>query len=368
MRILAAFSAALGIGACAAATTPGGVPLEVATLATGLQAPTALVFLPDGRGLLAERRAARVSLLEKAGSLTPLSGDIGTQVVTGEDSGVHDLALHPEHESNGWIYVSYSHGTAERSTTAVDRFRLRDTTIAERERIFTAEAWNEDRFHYGGRMAFVDGHLFVTIGDRHRQDRVQDLRNHMGKIVRLRPDGSVPADNPFAGRPRARAETWAYGLRNAQGLAVDPRSGELWCNEHGPLGGDELNRVTRGANYGWPVVSFGWEYDGGAVGMGITRREGMEPPAWVWTPAIAPSGLLLYRGDLFPGWKGSFLSGSMAQQHLNRVVMAEGRVVLEERILDRKAHRVRLVAEGPDGSVYLGSDDGRLTRLRPAAP
>jgi glucose/arabinose dehydrogenase len=216
-------------------------------------------------------------------------------------------------------------------------------------------------------MAFAEGHLFVTVGDRHRQDRVQALRNHHVKIVRLRDDGGVPADNPFVerGPERARPETWSTGHRNPQGLAVHPFTGELWSSEHGPMGGDELNLVKRGANYGWPVISWGFEYGGGPVGMGITQRDGMEQPRWVWTPAIAPSGLVIYRGDRFPGWKGSFLVGAMAQQHLNRLVMAEGRVVLEERILDRRAHRVRLVAEGPDGSVYLGSDDGKLTRLRP---
>ena len=352
-----------------AAQAPTGVRFEADVLATQLQAPTALAFLPDGRAVLAERRAARLSVLDpRTGSLTAISPGLEAHVLTGEDAGLHDVVAHPEHGSNGWLYASYSHGTPERSTLAVDRFRLRDGGVVDRERIFTAEAWNEDRFHYGGRMAFAGGHLFVTIGDRHRQDRVQDLRNHMGKIVRLRPDGTVPDDNPFVGRPRSRAETWAYGLRNSQGFVVDPRNGVLWAHDHGPRGGDELNLVKRGANYGWPVVSFGWEYSGGAIGMGITQREGMEPPVWVWTPAIAPSGLVLYRGDLFPAWKGSFLAGSMAQQHLNRVALAEGRVVLEERILDRKAHRVRLVAEGPDGSVYLGSDDGRLVRLRPASP
>ena len=363
MRI---FLAAAALALAAQAQGPSRVAAEV--VATGLQAPTALVFLPDGRGLLAERRSATVSLYDpRTHAITALSGDLQGTVLTGQDAGVHDLALHPDFAANGWVYVSYSLGTVERSTTAVDRFRLRGTDIVERQRIFTAEAWTDDRYHYGGRMAFAGGHLYLTVGDRHRQDRVQDLRNHYGKILRLRDDGSAPSDNPFVerGAERARPEIWSTGHRNPQGLAVDPRTGELWCSEHGPLGGDELNLVKRGANYGWPVISYGWEYNGGAVGMGITRREGMEQPHWVWTPAIAPSGLAIYRGDLFGAWKGSFLVGAMAQQHLNRLVMAEGRVVMEERILDRKAHRVRLVAEAPDGSVYIGSDDGKLTRLTP---
>jgi glucose/arabinose dehydrogenase len=361
--------------------TAQGVRYQVEILATGLQQPSAMVFLPDGHALLVERRSAKIDLVDvKSGSLIALDGgfealigkDAGVQdaarppALTGEDAGLHDIALHPEYARNGWIYISYSSGEPERSTTVVDRFRLRGNSIVDRERIFTANAYSEDRFHYGGRLVFVGNYLFVTVGDRHHQNRAQVLTNHAGKIIRLYDDGRVPPDNPFVDRKDALPEIWSYGHRNPQGLVVHPETGELWEHEHGPLGGDELNIIKRGGNYGWPVISYGWEYSGGPIGMGITAKEGMEQPFWVWTPAIAPSGMFIYTGAKFPPWRGSFFIGSMVQHHLNRLVIAEGHVVLEERLMYGKAGRVRLVAQGPDGDIYIANDDGQLLRLRPA--
>lgn len=372
----------LGIGSSGAQTVfnADSVRFQVDVVAMGLQQPSAMVFLPDGRALVVERRSAKVDLLDvKSGALTALEGgfealigkDTGVHdaarpaALTGEDAGLHDIALHPHYAKNGWIYVSYSSGEAERSTTVVDRFRLHEKSIVDRERIFTADAYSEDRFHYGGRLAFVGEYLFVTVGDRHHQNRAQVLANDAGKIIRLRDDGQVPPDNPFVGRQDARPEIWSYGHRNPQGLVVHPETGELWENEHGPLGGDELNIIRRGANYGWPVISYGWEYSGGPIGQGITAKEGMEQPIFVWTPAIAPSGMFIYTGDKFPAWRGSFFIGSMAQHHLNRLVIQDGHVVLEERLMYGKAGRVRLVAQGPDGLIYIGNDDGQLLRLSP---
>jgi aldose sugar dehydrogenase len=339
------------------------------------------VFLPDGSALLAERRRVQISRFDpKTNVLTPI--DLGLSVLvgeesgvhdpkrppalTGEDAGLHDIALHPDFARNGWIYVSYSSGTRERSTTAIDRFRLRGNQVLDRERIFTADAYSEDRFHYGGRMVFKDGFLYVTIGDRHHQDRAQELDNHAGKILRLTDTGKVPPDNPFVGDKDAKPEIWSYGHRNPQGFILDPATGDLWSHEHGPLGGDELNLVKRGANYGWPVISYGWQYDGGPIGKGIVRQDGMEQPLWVWTPAIAPSGMILYTGEKFPQWRGSFFIGAMARPHLNRIVLEEGGVVIEERLLNRKVGRVRLVAQSPEGLIYIGCDDGKLLRIEPA--
>jgi len=358
-----------------------GVRYQTEVVATGLQQPSAMVFLPDGRALLVERRSAKVDLLDvKSGAITALEGGFAPltgketgapdatrqSVVTMEDAGVHDIALHPNYANNGWIYISYSLGEHERSTTAVDRCRLRGNRLVDRERIFTAQAYSEDRFHYGGRLTFVGEYLFVTVGDRHHQNRAQQFSNHAGKILRLYDDGRVPSDNPFFGRADTRPEIWSYGHRNPQGLMVHPQTGELWSHEHGPLGGDELNIIRRGANYGWPVISWGWEYSGGPIGMGITAHEGMEQPVWVWTPAIAPSGMFVYTGNAFPAWRGSMFIGSMAQHHLNRLVIQDGRVVVEERLMYGKVGRVRLVAQGPDGFIYIGNDDGQLLRLRPA--
>jgi glucose/arabinose dehydrogenase len=357
-----------------------GVRYQSEIVATGLKQPSAMVFLPDGRALVVERGSAKLDLLDvNSGSLTALEGgfealigkDAGVHdaarppALTGEDAGLHDIALHPDYSKNGWIYISYSNGEPERSTTVVDRFRIRGNSVVDRERIFTANAYSEDRFHYGGRMVFVGNYLFVTVGDRHHQNRAQELTNHAGKIIRLFDNGRVPPDNPFVGRKDALPEIWSYGHRNPQGLVVHPETGELWEHEHGPRGGDELNIIRSGANYGWPVISYGWEYSGGHIGMGVTAKEGMEQPAWVWTPAIAPSGMFIYTGDKFPAWRGSFFIGSMAQHHLNRLFVVDGHVVLEERLMYGKAGRVRLVAQGPGGEIYIANDDGQLLRLRP---
>src|ERR1700722_3744022 len=361
------------------------VRYQVEVLATGLQQPSAMVFLPDGRALLVERRSAKIDLVEltsdaKSAPLTPLDGgfealsgkDTGIHyparpaALTGEDAGLHDIALHPNYANNGWIYISYSFGEVERSTTVVDRFTLHGKSLVDRERIFTANAYSEERFHYGGRMVFVGDYLFVTVGDRHHQNRAQELTNHAGKIIRLHDDGRVPDDNPFVGVKDALPEIWTYGHRNPQGLVLNQETGELWEHEHGPLGGDELNLIKRGANYGWPVISYGWEYSGGPIGKGITKQDGMEQPIWVWTPAIAPSGMFIYTGDKFPTWRGSIFLGSMSQHHLNRLVIADGHVVLEERLIYGQFGRIRLAAQGPDGFIYVGNDDGQLLRLRPA--
>jgi aldose sugar dehydrogenase len=355
------------------------VRFRTEVVAIGLKQPSAMIFLSDGRALVVERQKG-VDLLDvKSGAVTPLEGgpealignDTGVRdanrpaTLTGEDAGYHDIALHPDYAKNGWIYLSYSEGPRERSTTVVDRYHLRENKLVDRQRIFTADAYSEDRFHYGGRMVFLGGYLFLTVGDRHHQDRAQELSNHAGKILRLRDDGTVPPDNPFVGTKDTRPEIWSYGHRNPQGLVVHPETGELWENEHGPLGGDELNIIRRGANYGWPVISYGWQYSGGPIGKGITAQEGMEQPVWVWTPAIAPSGMIVYAGMKFPQWRGSFFIGAMAGHHLNRLVVQDGRVVVEERLMNRQAGRVRLVAQSPDGFIYVGNDDGQLWRLRP---
>ena len=207
------------------------------------------------------------------------------------------------------------------------------------------------------------------MGDRQHRDKVQDRSNHAGSIVRLHDDGRVPEDNPFIGvedeRNPPRPELWTYGHRNPQGLYVHPETGELWENEHGPRGGDELNLIKKGANYGWPEISFGFEYDGGPIGKGIVHKEGMEQPVWVYVPSIAPSDLVIYQGDAFPAWKGSFLIGSLAFVHLNRLVLRDGAVVVEERLASGPLGRIRSIAVDAGGYIYLGSDGGDIWRLRP---
>jgi glucose/arabinose dehydrogenase len=338
---------------------------RVEPLLEGLGLPVAIAFLPGGRALIADRNSENLYLWDgRATTVTMVSGL--PPIVTGEETGILDVVLHPEYQANGWIYLAYGDGVAERSTTAVDRFQLNGSRATDRQRLFTANAYGEDRLHYGGRVAIRDGYLYITVGDRHHEDRAQELSNHAGTIVRLHDDGRVPADNPFVGRDSALPEIWSYGHRNPQGLVFHPETGQLWSHEHGPLGGDELNLIQKGANYGWPEISYGWEYSGGPIGKGIVSQEGMQQPVWLWTPAISPSGMFFYRGNAFPGWRGSLILGSMGRRHINRLVLNEGRVILEERLIHRKWGRIRCVAEGPDGLIYFCTDDGRVLRLRPA--
>jgi glucose/arabinose dehydrogenase len=352
---------------------------QAETVATGLKQPTAMTFLPDGTALIVERQKGIDRYDPKTNKLTPLEGPdalVGTDTgvhdanrpatLTGEDAGFHDIILHPDYSKNGWIYLTYSDGPRERSTTVVDRFHLQANKLVDRQRIFTADAYSEDRFHYGGRMVFIDGYLYVTVGERHHMDRAQELTNDAGKILRLRDDGSIPPDNPFVNAKDAKPEIWSYGHRNPQGLVVRPDTNELWEHEHGPLHGDELNLIKRGANYGWPIISYGWQYAGGPIGKGITTEKDMEQPVWVWTPGIAPSAMIFYTGTKFPKWRGNILLGAMAGHALIRLALQDGRVVVEERLMNRQSGRVRLVAQSPDGDLYIGNDDGQLLRLKPA--
>jgi glucose/arabinose dehydrogenase len=226
------------------------------------------------------------------------------------------------------------------------------------------------QYHFGGRIKFNNGYVFFTVGDRQHEDRVQDRSNHIGSIIRLHYDGTVPKDNPFVTqneeeRNKPLAEIWSYGHRNPQGFYVHPETGELWANEHGPRGGDELNLIKKGGNYGWPEISYGFQYDGGPIGKGITSQEGMEQPAWVYVPSIAPSDLLIYEGAAFPKWKGSYFIGSLALVHLNRLAFRDGAVVLEERLVNGVLGRVRSIAADTSGYIYLGTDLGEIWRLRP---
>jgi glucose/arabinose dehydrogenase len=336
----------------------------------GLSQPAALEFLPDGRLLVAQRDRGVITVADlSAGSTENLAG-LPPLVVYG-DAGVHDIELHPDFAQNGWIYISYTEGEEVHSTGVVDRFRLQGNRAVDVERVLTADAYSEDAYHIAARMTFVDGYLYVAFGDRQHPPKAQDNSNHAGTVVRLKDDGAVPDDNPFVGaaaeegKPTPRPEIWSYGHRDPMGLYRHPATNELWLHEHGPRGGDEVQRVTRGANYGWPIVSYGFQYDGGPVGMGIPWREGMEIPSWVYVPSIAPSDLVIYQGDAFPAWQGNFLIGAMAGMHLNRLVLRDGEVVAEERLAQRLLGRIRSIALDSAGRVYLGSDNGEVWRLQP---
>jgi len=335
----------------------------------GISQPSAIEFLPDGRALVAQRDRGLLTLADfNSGKSTDIEG-LPRLVVYG-DAGIHDIELHPQYAENGWIYISYTDGEEVHSTAVLDRFRLDGSRAVDVQRLFTADAYSEDAYHLAARIAFADGYLFMAFGDREHPAKAQDNSNHAGTVVRLHDDGSVPDDNPFVGveeqgKPKPRPEIWSYGHRDPMGLYLHPETGELWLHEHGPRGGDEVQRVKRGANYGWPIVSYGFQYDGGPVGMGIPWHEGMEIPTWVYVPSIAPSDLVIYQGAAFPAWRGSFLIGAMAGMHLNRLVLRDGEVIAEERLAQRLLGRIRSIAVDREGLIYLGSDNGEVWRLRP---
>lgn len=336
---------------------------------TGLSEPGAIEFLPDGKALVMQRDRGVMTLVDfGAGEKTDIVGMPDMLVFS--SAGAHDIELHPQYAENGWIYVSYSEGEEFHSTVVLDRVKLDGIRVTERERLFAADAYGETAYHYGARIQFDDGYVFMTIGDRQHPERAQEVDNHAGTIVRLHDDGRVPDDNPFIdqkkdGGTAFRPEIWSYGHRNPQGFYRHPETGELWSDEHGPRGGDELNRVKRGANHGWPVTSYGFQYDGGPIGMGIPYKEGMEIPVWVYVPSIAPSDLVIYEGDAFPAWQGDFLIGAMAGRHLNRLVLKDGEVIAEERIGKNLMGRIRSIAVDAAGLIYLGNDDGEVWRLGP---
>lgn len=349
---------------------------RVVTVVDDLERPWSFAFLPEGDMLVTEllgrlRIVRDGSLLEE-----PVAGV--PDVLAGGQGGLLDVVLHPDFASNRLIYLSYSKPLAdsEGATTAVVRGRFENDRLTEVEQIFEADS--RGRGHYGCRLAFDgNGYLFITVGDRQRPPEgdleahsAQDLSNHHGTVIRIHDDGSVPTDNPFVGQTGAHPEIWSYGHRNAQGLAIHPETGDLWINEHGPQGGDELNLIRPGLNYGWPVVGYGVNYRSGtAIHEGI-QREGMESPVHFWVPSIAPSGFLIYTGDRFPEWRGNFFVGGLSGQQLARLTV-DGQEVQQEETLHFGRGRIRDVRQGPDGYIYLAIDDRRggltpIVKLEPA--
>ena len=348
-------------------------PLDVQTVASGLENPWGLAFLPDGRMLVTER-AGRLRIVSRNGTVS--SPVIGVPpVLASGQGGLLDVALAPDFDATRLVYLSYAEPREGASGTSVARGRLMEDAGNARlenvEVIFRQQPAVSGSGHYGSRLVFGrDGTLFVTLGERQTQRaRAQDLSTHLGKVVRILPDGGVPDDNPFARMPGARPEIGSYGHRNPQGAALDPVTGRLWTVEHGPRGGDELNHPEAGKNYGWPVISYGREYAGGSIGEG-TARPGMEQPVKYWDPSVSPSGLAFYTGTLLPGWKGSLFTGALSGARLIRLRLnpAGERVVEEEPLLTELRERIRDVRQGPDGALWLLTDspNGRVLRVAPA--
>ncbi len=348
---------------------------RVVTVAEGLVNPWSIAFLPGGDMLVTER-PGRLRIVRDGTLLAdPVQGL--PEVFARGQGGLLDVVPHPDFASNRLLYLSYSKPLGgDESTTAVIRGRFEGDRLTGVEEIF--EAQTRGRGHYGSRIVFDgNGHIFVSVGERQVPARgdleahpAQDLSNHHGVIVRLNEDGSVPDDNPFVGQVGALPETWSYGHRNPQGLVMDPSTGDLWATEHGPQGGDELNLIQRGLNYGWPVVGFGVNYGSGARIHDATMREGMENPRHVWVPSIGTSGLTIYGGDAFPDWQGDLFAGGLSGEVLYRLEMDGQEVVMRENIL-HGVGRIRDVRQGPDGYLYVavdhrGGNPTAILRLAPA--
>ncbi len=344
-------------------------PLRVTEVARGLESPWALAFLPDGR-LLVTERPGRMRIIETDGRVSePVAGV--PEVHARGQGGLLDVVIGPDFARDRVVVFSYAEPTVRGARTAVARARLDadGLRLDDVRRIFAQDEDPSGNHHWGSRLVFArDGTLFVTLGDRfHPRERAQALDSHLGKVVRITLDGSAPANNPFASRTGARPEIWSYGHRNVQGAALHPQTGELWTHEHGPQGGDEVNRTRPGLNYGWPEVTYGREYvTGRKIGEAETRAD-VEPPVLQWTPSIAPSGMAFYTaGDVFPQWKGSLFVGSLKFQLLARLELDGERVVREERMLTELGRRIRDVRQGPDGHLWLVDEtEGRILRLDP---
>lgn len=351
---------------------PAGVDVEVQTIASGLDHPWGLAFLPDGAMLVTER-AGRMRIVSRDGTLSPPVEGV-PEVHAEDQGGLLGVTLDPQFADNGMLYVSYAERRPEGGNgTTVARARLARGDVPRLEKVEVI--WRQtpaldSTMHFGGRIVFDrTGAIFITTGERsilEGRRQAQRLDGTLGKIIRIRPDGSIPEDNPLVGREVARPEIWSWGHRNVQAAALHPRTGALWIVDHGPRGGDEINVVEKGKDYGWPTITYGIEYMGGPVGDGITQKEGMEQPIYYWDPVIAPSGMAFYEADLIPAWQGSLLVGSLKGEHVARLTLDGERVVGEERLVEGRG-RIRDVVVGPDGAVYLltDEDDGQILALRP---
>ncbi len=350
----------------APAPADAGPVFSVDTVATGLKNPWSLAFLPDGGMIVTEKYGGIRHYPKGSPEYRELEGVPRSLQLA--DGGLLDIALDPRFSENRLVYLAFTEGDSAANHTALFRARLDGDRLADGHVIFRASPDKVGTGHPGGRIVFLpDETLLLTVGDGYDfRDQAQNLNSPLGKIMRLDREGRPPENNPFASRPEAIPAIFSYGHRNPQGLLVDPRDGTAWEHEHGPKGGDEINRLQPGLNYGWPRTSFGVDYSGELISKEQTAKD-IEPPVLVWVPSIAPSGFALYLGDAFPEWKGDFFVGGLAEKSLRRVRMRGGEVVLQEILLRELKARVRDVRNGPDGFLYLVTDapEGSVLRLRP---
>ena len=345
---------------------------SVVTVASGLDHPWGLRFLPDGRMIVTER-AGRLRLVTAKGQLSPPVAGVPAVLTNSGQAGLFDVALDPGFAQNHTLYLAYFERRPNGQGLSVARAKFEDGAspkLAELKVIFRAQPETGPAINLGGRLVVnKDGTLFVSVGDRFTErDKAQDLSADNGKIVRINTDGSIPKDNPFASRKGARGEIWTLGHRNPEGLAIRPSDGSLWDVEHGAKGGDEINLVKPGHNYGWPVITYGVDYSGEKIGEG-RAKPGMDQPVYYWDPSIAPSGMAIYTGDLFPQWKGNLFIGALKFKDVRRLVMKGDRIVGEEVLLSNLNERIRDIRQGPDGALYILTDNakGRILKLAPKA-
>jgi glucose/arabinose dehydrogenase len=370
LPLIGAICLALTIAPLSVAAQPfstQAMQLNVDTVAKGLEHPWSVAFLPDGRMLVTER-PGRLNLVDSRGKLMRIAGL--PAIAAGGQGGLLDVALAPDFATSRRIVFSFTEprGQANGTSVAVARLSANAERIDDVKVIFRQEPSYANAMHFGGRLVFArDGTLFITLGERFAlMDQAQNLSNHLGKIVRIHLDGSVPRDNPFVGQSDKKPEIWSYGHRNVQAAAIHPQTGALWTVEHGAKGGDEINIPQAGKNYGWPVIAYGKHYSGAKIGLG-TAAQGMEQPIYVWDPSIAPSGMVFVTSDRYPQWKGQLLVGALAGEIVSRLTLDGTRIVTEERMLNNLQERIRDVRQAPDGFIYLLTDSpqGRLLRLNP---
>tara|TARA_R110002111_G_scaffold37613_15_gene72255 strand:- start:200 stop:1324 length:1125 start_codon:yes stop_codon:yes gene_type:complete len=336
---------------------------KINLIAQDLGVPWGMAFLNANTLLITEREGDLVQLDLRTGSITDIDGLPWEILVLGQ-GGLLDIAVD---NTSDWIYFSYSKNVEGQGATTLARAKLDKLTLVDWQDLLVSQSRTSTSHHFAGRLALdQQGHIFMSIGDRGVRKNGQDLSNHAGTIIRLNLDGSLPADNPFINHDSALPEIWSYGHRNPQGLFFNPSTQQFWSNEHGPRGGDEINLILPGQNYGWPVISYGKEYSSPAAVGESTHKVGMEQPIKVYIPSIAPSSLIQYQGDAFPTWKGQLFSGALKLQHLNKVTLNQAqKAVNEERLLTSLNERIRNVVEGPDGLIYLATDSGNIFVLNP---
>ncbi|WND01840.1 PQQ-dependent sugar dehydrogenase [Temperatibacter marinus] len=338
-----------------------GERFRLELVSSGFSTPWSMTFLSNDKALIGERSKGALTLLDlntgdkmKLKNLPPMVRSASLS------AGLFDLKI-----KGNWVYFAYAVGTDSASGLAVAKARLEGPNLKDIKVLYETPTKRSGKWHFGGRLVLTDHHIYLSVGDGYDfRDLAQSLDNTMGKILRLNLDGTIPKDNPFLGNGTALPEIYAYGSRNAQGMALHPDTGEIWFNEHGPQGGDEINILRPGTNYGWPVITFGEEYGGGKIGEG-THKEGMAQPLHFWTPSIAPSGMTFYSGSRMKKWKNHLFIGALAKQHLNHITLKGRTMAKENRLFEEAGWRIRFVEESPDGFLYIANDTGMIMRIIP---